>query len=66
MAVGLVDAVAFQISRILEAVFDEIEYRSAKHASARMAKQRKRTERRARKLRPRPYQFQNAQQLSVR
>ena len=59
MALGLVDAVAFQISRMLEAVFDEIEYRSAKHASARMAKQREKTER-ARKLPPSPYQFQNA------
>jgi hypothetical protein len=60
MALGLADAVAFRISRILEAVFDEIEYRSAKHASARMAKQKEKTERRARKLRPSPYQFQNA------
>jgi len=60
MELGLIEPGAFQISRMLEAVFDEIEYRSAKHASARMAKQREKTERRARKLCPSHYQFQNA------
>ena len=40
MALGIVDGVLFQISRILESVFDGIEYRLAKNANSRMAKQR--------------------------
>lgn len=39
MALGIVDGMIFQISRILESVFDGIEYRSAKNASNRKAKQ---------------------------
>jgi hypothetical protein len=45
MVVGIIDAVTFQISRVLESVFDEIEYRKAKNASARMAKQTREAQR---------------------
>ena len=40
MALGIVDGVIFQISRILESVFDGIEYWLAKNASNRTAKQK--------------------------
>lgn len=39
MALGIVDGVTFQISRVLEWVFEVIEYRVAKHARAREARQ---------------------------
>jgi len=45
MVVGIIDAVTFQISKVLESVFDEIEYRMAKNASARMAKQKRKAQR---------------------
>lgn len=45
MVVGIIDAVMFQISRVLESVFDEVEYRMAKNARARMAKQTEKAQR---------------------
>ena len=45
MVVGIIDAVMFQISKVLESVFDEIEYRMAKNANARMAKQKRKAQR---------------------
>jgi len=45
MALGIVEGVLFQISRILESVFDGIEYRLAKKASNRMAKQKMKAKR---------------------
>lgn len=45
MALGIIEAVVFQISRVLESVFDEIEYQAAKNASVRMAKQREKAKR---------------------
>ena len=44
MVVGIIDAVTFRISRVIETVFDEIEYRMANNASARMAKQTKKAQ----------------------
>ena len=57
---GLVDEVAFQISKVLEAVFDEIEYRVAKHEHAKRAKQNEKAQRRALKSSRGTDQFQNA------
>ena len=45
MLVGIIDALTFGISKILETVFDEIEYRMAKNASARKAKQTRKAQR---------------------
>ena len=45
MVVGIIEAVTFQISRVLESVFDEVEYRMAKNVSARMAKQTRKAQR---------------------
>ena len=40
MTWGIVDTLVFEISKVLELVFDVIEYRSAKKASAKIAKQK--------------------------
>jgi hypothetical protein len=45
MLVGIIDAVTFGISKVLESVFDEIEYRMAKNANARKAKQTRKAQR---------------------
>lgn len=45
MALGIIDAVAFRISRVLESLFDEIEYQDAKNDNVRMAKQRRKARR---------------------
>ena len=44
MAFGIVDTMIMEISRVLESVFDFLEYRSAKKASAKMAKQKMKTQ----------------------
>jgi hypothetical protein len=46
MAVGIVDGVILQISRVMESLFDGIEYRKAKNASIRMEKERMKARRR--------------------
>jgi hypothetical protein len=40
MALRLLDAITFPIANMLESLFDKAEYRSAKRAAARTAKQR--------------------------
>jgi hypothetical protein len=40
MGLRLLDAVTFPISKMLESLFDEVEYRLAKNAAARTASQR--------------------------
>ena len=46
MAMGIVDAMTLEISRILESVFDGIEYRRAKNASVRVEKEKRKARRR--------------------
>ena len=41
MVVEAMNEVAFQLSKLLELVFDAIEYQEAKHAGSRMAKQKR-------------------------
>ena len=59
MALGIVDGVLFQISRILESVFDGIEYGLAKNARNRMAKQKKGPSVIGATLSSDPYKFQD-------
>ena len=59
MALGIVDGVIFQISRILESVFDGIEYRLAKNASNRMAKQKMKAKHHLCDSKLGPYEFQD-------
>jgi hypothetical protein len=40
MGLRLLDAITFPIANMLESLFDKVEYRSAKRAAARTAKQR--------------------------
>ncbi len=58
MAPRIVDAVAYELSRVLESIFDAIEYQFAKSASARMAKQRRKARRRLPGSNLRSYEFQ--------
>jgi hypothetical protein len=66
MALGIVDGVIFQISRILESVFDGIEYRLAKNASNRMAKQKMKARRHLRDSKLGLYEFENGPQQRQR
>jgi hypothetical protein len=47
MEIGIVEAMTLEISRILETLFDGIEYRQAKNAAARMEKEKMKARRRS-------------------
>lgn len=66
MAIGIVDAMTLEISRILESLFDGIEYRQARNAAAKLEKEKMKARRRSCESRVDDGKFQNGYELTQR